>query len=188
MKRLLYSLVIGLVIAGIVHIVVILIIPSYAARDAWTKLATAGGSWQFTVVAQGNQSQSILPLVDPSFSIAACRYDLSEAPLQVTAEGELAFWSVAIFDRRGNNIFSFNDRTAVEGQLSLLVMNPVQRARLRKDAPDLAKDAVVVETSVNRGFVLIRALVEDESWRGTVERFLRDAKCERFVIEAEAQG
>ena len=185
MKRLAYILALIVVLTGIVHILIVLLVPSYAAKDAWAKLETVGEPWKFSTVSQPGGTGSILPLVDPSFGVAACRYDLSEAPLIVTAGGSLPFWSVAIFDRQGQNIYSFNDRTAVERQLFLIVVDPVQMAQLRKNPPEETERAVLVESTVKQGFVLIRALQEDESWSPIVQKFLQDAECERFVIEEQ---
>ena len=39
MLRLLYALLVGIVGAGIVHIVVLLLVPSYSERDAWSRLS-----------------------------------------------------------------------------------------------------------------------------------------------------
>ncbi|MEP1206712.1 MAG: DUF1254 domain-containing protein [Rhizobiaceae bacterium] len=181
MKRSIYALSVAFVLAGIVHILIILLIPNYAAKDAWTKLEKVAGLWEFSVVAQPGGRNDTLPLVDPAFGTAACRYDLSDAPALVSAEGQLPFWSIAIFDRQGRNIYSFNDRTAVERQLSLLVVNPVQMAQIRKNPPAESDRAVLVETSVSQGFVLIRALREDRSWANTVRQFLNSAKCEKYL-------
>ena len=117
MRRLIYAGVVGLVLAGIVHITIVLLIPSYAAKDAWAKLAQRGSPWEFSLVSEPGRLNSDLPNVDPAFGIAACRFDLSQSALRVTADGDLPFWSVAIFDRKGRNIYSFNDRTAIERQL-----------------------------------------------------------------------
>ena len=132
MSRLFYLTLVGLVLAGIVHLLIILLIPSYATKDAWTRLAARSGVWSFTPVASPEVPVSVLPLVDPAFRMAACRFDLREAPLKLASDGVAPFWSVAIFDRQGRNIYSFNDRTAIERRLSALVVNPVQMARLRR--------------------------------------------------------
>jgi len=181
MKRSIYVLALAFVLAGIVHILIILLIPNYAAKDAWTKLERVAGLWEFSIVAEPGGRNDTLPLVDPAFGTAACRYDLTEAPLLVSADGQLPFWSIAIFDRQGRNIYSFNDRTAIERQLSLLVVNPVQMAQIRKNPPPDTDKAVMVETDTSQGFVLIRALQEDRSWFPTVRRFLTTAKCERYL-------
>ena len=188
MKRSFYVLSVAFVLAGIVHILIILLIPNFAAKDAWAKLEQIAGPWKFTIVAEPGGREGVLPIVDPAFGTAACRYDLNEAPVRVTAEGQLPFWSIAIFDRQGRNIYSFNDRTAIERRLSLLVINPVQMAQLRRNPPPDSDKAVLVETDKGEGFVLIRALQQNQSWAPQVRNFLTSAKCERYLRYATPQS
>ncbi len=187
MRRLAYLGSLTLVFAGIMHILIILLIPSYAAQDAWTKLEERGELWRFSTVAlPGGANTSKLPSIDPAFGIAACRFDLSEAPLIVETSGDLPFWSVAIFDRKGRNIYSFNDRTAIERRLSLIVVDPVQMAQLRKNPSEDTERAVLIEADVKQGFILIRALQQDQSWAPVVRQFLSDATCQRYEFPDEA--
>ncbi|MEO1397441.1 MAG: DUF1254 domain-containing protein [Pseudomonadota bacterium] len=185
MSRLFYLTLVSLVLAGIVHLLIILLIPSYATKDAWTRLAERSGIWSFTPVASPDLPVSVLPLVDPAFRMSACRFDLSEAPLRLASDGFAPFWSVAIFDRQGRNIYSFNDRTAIERRLSALVVNPVQMARLRKNPPPDAESAVLVETESSEGFVVVRVLQSDPSWTEETSSFLRSAVCERYVLPTD---
>lgn len=185
MKRFIYATLVGLVLAGIVHILIILLIPSYAAKDAWATLAQKSEPWTFNIVANAGAARSELPLVDPTFGVTACRFNLGEAPLSVRAIGEAPFWSVAIFDRRGQNIYSFNDRTAIERSLFLIVVNSVQMAQLRKSPPEDSEKAVLVQADIKEGFVLIRALQPDASWSTAVSSFLSSARCDRYLELAE---
>ncbi|MEE9314645.1 MAG: DUF1254 domain-containing protein [Rhizobiaceae bacterium] len=185
MKRLFYTSLIGVVLAGIVHLLIIFLIPSYATKDAWATLEQIGEPWKFTIVALPGQSESILPLVDPTFGVAACRFDLEKAPLSVESIGDLPFWSVAVFDRQGRNIYSFNDRTSIDRHLFLIVVNSVQMAQLRKNPPDEIEKAVLTLSDSNEGFVLIRALQPDGSWKEKLNQFLSKAKCEQFNILEE---
>lgn len=181
MKRTIYILSLALVLAGIVHILIILLIPNYAEKDAWARLAQVAQPWEFKLVSTPGNEKTILPSVDPAFGMAACRYDLAQAPLRVIAEGQLPFWSVAIFDRQGRNIYSLNDRTAIERKLSLLVVNPVQMAQFRKNPPPEAQTAVLVETAAEQGFVIVRALQQNPGWSGEVSKFLSTARCEQYA-------
>ncbi len=181
MKPPLVSIAAGLVLAGIIHISIILLVPNFASQDAWTKLKSAGPEWQFSRLnSAGQKNSNLLSSIDPLFQISACRYSLTNSALQIEAFGDLPFWSVAIFDRFGKNIYSFNNRTAIDRKLNLLVVSPVQMSLLRQDLPDLIKKAIVVESNADAGFVLIRALQADPTWETIVDNFLGEAKCERF--------
>ncbi len=183
MKRMIYNIVIGLVLAGIVHISIVLLIPSQASMDAWSKLESTGPSWKFhRVTSSANNENQLLSSIDPLFQIAACRFSLQEAPLKVHGLEKLPFWSVAVFDRLGKNVYSFNNRTAIKQKLNLLVVNPVQMAILRQDPPDDVKEAIVVESDIGIGFVLLRALQSDLTWAPAVDQFLKQTSCQKFEL------
>ncbi len=182
MRRAAYLVAVMLVVAGIVHISIVLLIPSYASRDAWSKLSEGAGQWSFNVIARPDQTKSAIPELDSALGVAACLFDLSEGPVRVEAEGDLPFWSVAVFDRRGQNIYSFNDRTAIERRLLMAVVSPTQRALLRKNPIEEFEQAVIIEADAPRGFILLRALQNDSSWNEKIERFLAEASCEKFEL------
>ncbi|TGV75985.1 DUF1254 domain-containing protein, partial [Mesorhizobium sp. M00.F.Ca.ET.149.01.1.1] len=48
MRRLLHALILGLLGAGIVHIVVLFLVPEFSERDAWSRLAMASDLYKMT--------------------------------------------------------------------------------------------------------------------------------------------
>ena len=181
MRSAIYSIIAGIVIAGIVHIVIILAIPIYATHDAWGQLETKDEMWKFTsVTGNGISKPDLLPLIDPHFRVVACRFSLKDSAVRIRTTGDLPFWSVAVFDRFGKNVYSFNDRTAVDRILDLVVVNPAQMAVIRQELPDSLEKSVLVEAEIDRGFVLIRALSPDDSWKARLDGFLSSATCQRF--------
>lgn len=180
-----------LVVAGIVHIAVVMLVPAQAKRDAFSRLNAFAPSWKFTRIA-GPNTPVRLPALDPRFGVVACPFDLSRAPLSVRAEGEVPFWSVSVYDRRGRSVYSFNDRSfaglATEGRLDIAVVTPVQRARLREAAPEAIDDAILVPVSAREGFVLMRAYAPDDTWWPAIDAFLKDAVCERLEMAESADG
>jgi uncharacterized membrane protein len=87
------------------------------------------------------------------------------------------FWSVSVYDRNGQNIYSFNDRSAEKGVLDAVILSPAQMIAVRKDLPEDLAGAVFVETPTDRGIAVIRAFVPDDSWKPDVARFLGQASC-----------
>ncbi len=167
--------------AGIVHISVILLVPALASQDAWSKLIKAGPMWQFVRVNSNALTRdSQLSAVDPLFQIAACRYSLESGSLSIRAYGDLPFWSVAVFDRYGEIIYSFNNRTAINRDINLLVVSPLQMLFLRQNPPESIEQAIIVETDIDQGFILIRVLQSDPSWVPAVDNFLGEASCENL--------
>jgi uncharacterized membrane protein len=177
MLRLAYALLLGLVGAGIVHIVVLFLLPHYTERDAWSQLSAASEFYTVTPIGGSAATTPLVRSVDPLFSAVACRFDLTDGVLHVTAPGRAPFWSMSVYDRNGQNIFSFNDRTASDGSVDFVVLTPVQTIEVRKALPEEFVDAVFVEADIDQGIVVVRAFVPDRTWRNAVAKFLDGMSC-----------
>ena len=132
MLRLFYVLLIGIIGAGIVHISVLLLLPQFSERDAWSSLAEAADFYKAVRIDAGDGSPPIVKAVDPLFHAAACRFDLDEGPVHLRAPGSVPFWSVSIYNRAGQNVYSFNDRATDKGALDFVVLTSEQMIEVRK--------------------------------------------------------
>jgi uncharacterized membrane protein len=177
MLRLAYALLLGLVGAGIVHIAVLFLLPYYTERDAWSQLSAASEFYAVTHIGGSAATTPLIRSVDPLFTAVACRFDLTDGVLHVKAPGRAPFWSMSVYDRNGQNIFSFNDRTASDGSVDFVVLTPVQTIEVRKALPEEFVDAVFVEADIDQGIVVVRAFVPDRTWRGAVANFLEGVSC-----------
>jgi uncharacterized membrane protein len=172
---LLYSLLVGLVGAAIVHIVIVMLVPVLSDRDAHAKLAAA--ALPFSVVRVSAGPEGLLAGGDPLFEAVACRFELSGAILHVRGASGLLFWTASVYDSGGRNLFSLNDRTAGEA-LDLVVAAPVQMIELRKALPPEFANSVLVESDSTDGFVVIRGFVPDASWQPIVIEALEALACD----------
>lgn len=177
MRRLVHALLLGLLGAGIVHIAVLLLIPQMSERDTWSRLAAAADLYTITPLEAERGGTPVVKSVDPLFRAVACRFDLDNGMAQIKAPGKVPFWSVSIYDRKGHNVYSFNDRSAEKGVLDTVVLTPAQMIAVRKDLPVDLVGSVFVETDAKQGIAVIRAFVPDDSWKPGVERFLAQASC-----------
>lgn len=176
MTRLLYAIVVGLVGAGVVHAVVLLLLPHYSARDAWARLSGSADFYRFTRMS-GEDEPPVIRGIDPFFDAVACRFDLSEGVVHVEAPGHVPFWSVSVYDRRGQNIYSLNDRAQTLGDLDLVLVTPSQMIELRKDVPKEFEKSVFVEADVGQGIIAVRSFVPDAPWKKSVAGYLDNAQC-----------
>lgn len=167
----------GVLLGGIIHIAVVFLVPYYANRDAWAQMDRFGADDQFHVVPLPEAGAEPLTSLDPRMLHAVCRFSLEDGPVRVTAALTEDFWSVAIFDRRGRNVYSLNNRSAEGSQLDLAVITPVQMALLRQDPPSSLDTTIVVEIPLSDGFVLLRVFVADESEVSAARELLQEADC-----------
>jgi uncharacterized membrane protein len=170
-----YALLVGLVGAGIVHIVILLLVPQLAERNAWARFAVIS-SPNRTVLVEGEVRQA-LNAADPAFQAAACRFDLSSGPVQVTAQGKVPFWSASVYDRGGRNLYSLNDRSGGGGALDLVMLTPEQMTAVRQGLPEAFTRSVFVEVPDGEGMLVVRAFASDSSFEPAAADFLRRMRC-----------
>jgi uncharacterized membrane protein len=177
MAKLLYALAVAIVGAGIVHIAILLMLPAFSERDAWSKLTDLSDDYTVTRVAGPPGQPAVLQSSDPFFNAVACRFDLTNGVTHLTGQGAVPFWSASVYDRNGQNIYSFNDRTAAEGALDFVIATPLQMTEVRKDLPPNFKSSVFVEADIDEGIVVIRTFVADESWKRVITAWLDSLSC-----------
>ena len=112
MRRTLLFALGGLLLGGIIHIAVVFMIPLFANRDAWAQMKQFGRDGKFHQLPIPEAGSEPLASLDPRMIYSVCRFSLGQGPVRITASLPEDFWSVAIFDRRGRNIYSLNDRSA----------------------------------------------------------------------------
>jgi uncharacterized membrane protein len=100
--------------------------------------------------------------------------------VHVTSENQPPFWSVSIYNRRGENIFSLNDRIATERSLDILVLTPLQLVEVKKDPPEEVANSVFAEAAIDEGFMVLRAFVPDASFEAQVRQFIKGSNCEQI--------
>jgi uncharacterized membrane protein len=177
MKRTILFAIGGILLGGIIHIAVVFMVPYYANRDAWAQMDTFGPDDEFHILPLTEAGAEPLTSLDPRMLHAVCRFSLSSGPVRITATLPDEFWSIAIFDRRGRNVYSLNDRSAEHTRLDLAVITPVQMAQLRQDPPESLETAIVIELPLSEGFALLRVFVPDETELGAATNALRTADC-----------
>jgi uncharacterized membrane protein len=148
-----------LFVAGIVHIVSILLMPNFAQKDAYALLGgtTAG----VELLPEANARQSI-PYQDPTAILGVCRYDLDKGPTRVrSAVNQDVLVTISFHDRTGRIFYSTTDRAALRGRIEILILDAQQLDALEAGDPeDQAPQELRLVAPTRTGFVLIRSLNE----------------------------
>lgn len=188
MGKLFLAVMIGVVAAGLIHIAVIFTMPDVARRNGWSRLADIGEPERvvrveaLTANSDPETTVSETPtgdfaFVDPAFITAACRFSLAGGPVRIHALQENnAFWSASIYNRRGDNLYSINDRSAVDNAFDLMVGTREQLVD-RSASEDAPATQIPVEVDMAEGYMTIRVLVDEESKRPGVDDFVASIRC-----------
>ena len=167
----------GVLLGGVIHVAVVFMVPYYASNDAWAQMKQFGRDGQFNLLPPPQAGAEPVASLDPRMLHAVCRFSLADGPVRIQAALPGEFWSVAIFDRRGRNLYSLNDRSAERSRLDLAILTPVQIAQLRQDPPASLETAIVLQLPIEAGFSLLRVFVPDESGLATAAASLNAADC-----------
>jgi uncharacterized membrane protein len=177
MRRAIFIALAAIILAGIIHISTVFLVPLYASKDAWAQMRQFGRNGQFHSLPVPEAGAEPLAALDPRMIYSVCRFSLAQGPVRITASLPDDFWSIAIFDRRGRNVYSLNDRSAERSKLDMAIVTPVQMAQLRQDPPASLETAIVVELPIENGFALVRVFVADESLLTSSISALATADC-----------
>jgi len=174
-----YYLILTFLGAVIVHICVLLLISTYAGSPIMARLETEGAAGQFFALAEDNP---ITLRLDPAFRLSACHFDLDDGPVHLTAQGDVPFWSLSLYDRDGSNLYSINSRVMTGGQLDLVVGQPIQMMDYRVNTTQTEGQGgnILTQYDIRRGFVMLRAYSPSSDWEPYVAEFLRSARCAKI--------
>ncbi|MDK1375587.1 MULTISPECIES: DUF1254 domain-containing protein [unclassified Sinorhizobium] len=179
MRSTLFAILVGLFGAALLHIIIVLALPQFTGRDAYTRvLGLLEMDSFFPLTAEPGVTG--LDNSDPYLRTAVCSFSIAEAPARFIARGAVPFWSLSVFDSNSNEVFSMNDHTAVNGSLDLVVATPIQLVELRKSPPETLAQSIMIEMKDDEGYAVLRALAPLDSFEEQVRNFLTESSCEPF--------
>lgn len=172
----------GLLLGVAVHILSVFALPRLAPDDARSRLAGVTEVNRLTTLS--GRGAVVLPLADPAFETAVCRFDLSAGPLHVRAPVTPHYTAIALYTATGIAFGAINDRAATRRTLDLFVVTQAQRRELSTDEDETAADNLILVSPTTEGFVLIRALAVQPSLAPIVrEQLAAQSLCEILTPE-----
>ncbi|MGU9979252.1 DUF1254 domain-containing protein [Phreatobacter sp. HK31-P] len=172
----------GLLLGVAVHILSVFALPRLAPQDARSRLADVTTVNRVTTLS--GRSEVVLPLADPAFETAVCRFDLTAGALHVRAPVTPHYTAIALYTSTGIAFGAINDRAATRRTLDLFVVTQAQRRELSTDEEDTAADNLILVSPTVEGFVLIRALAVQPSLAPIIrEQLASQSLCEILTPE-----
>lgn len=181
MIRWLLWLLAGLLLGGIVHIATVLYLPNTATQNAYARVSAMAPVNRVVPLPMPSPDKSILPLMDPAFAAAVCRYDLTDGPLSLTTPVSPAYTSVTFYTNKDVAYYAINDRAAGRRTIELELMTSAQRAQLPDDEEVAAADRLIVESPSRTGLIVLRALAAEPGMMPAAIGALSGARCVRVA-------
>jgi len=146
----------GLLLGGLIHLVVVLTLPSLAEETVWDRIGTLEAENRIVVmppVEAGGENPFGL---DPLIIYGICQVDLSTGPAYMNGVLPDAFWSVAVYDRDGTVIYSTTNRDGIGTTLDLGIFNAAQTRLLAQQEIDINEGLLIVESPSDPLFITVR--------------------------------
>jgi uncharacterized membrane protein len=168
----------GVLLGGVVHLATVLLLPSMATKDAYSRLAPLTPVNKVVPVPAPSPDKATMPFMDPAFAMAVCRYDLTDAPLKFSVPISQAYTSVSFYTRSDIAYYAINDRAAGRRVIELDLMTTDQHNDLPDNEEITAADRLIVESPTNTGLIVIKALAAEPGLLASAQTLLASAKCQ----------
>jgi uncharacterized membrane protein len=171
MRTWLIRIVATLILAAVFHLLTVRVFPT-GVMAALSLRSKDMGLRPNTFYHAPRIAAGIEAVVNPSPDLlySVCAYDVSKAPLRITAEVPDTYWSLSCFASNTDNFFVINDRQIRSNPVGILLVRP------GRPYPNPG-NALVVVSPTTRGAVLIRMLITDEAKINDLIRIQRQAFC-----------
>ncbi|WP_371420496.1 DUF1254 domain-containing protein [Tardiphaga sp.] len=177
MIRLLFALIAGVVLGGIVHLVSVLALPRIATQDAYSRLAAVTKENAVTTLPQTEPSNALLPFMDPAFAMAVCRYDLSKGPIKLTVPVSQSYTSVSFYTRSDVAYYAINDRSAGRRVIELDLMTEAQHEALPEEEDVTSADRLIIDSPTATGLIVLKALAAEPGLMAQAQASLAASNC-----------
>jgi uncharacterized membrane protein len=189
MIRLLFAIIAGVLLGGVVHLVSVLALPRIATQDAYSRLTPLTKLNTVTALPLADPNNAPMPFMDPAFAIAVCRYDLSAGPIKLAVPVSQAYTSVSFYTRNDVAYYAINDRSAGRRVIELDLMTEAQHAELPEDEDVTAADRLIIDSPTATGLIVLKALAPEPGLMVQARATLAASSCkvqtEQPVKQAE---
>jgi uncharacterized membrane protein len=167
----------GVLLGGIVHLATVLLLPSMATQDAYSRLSPMTPVNVVTAIPPPSPEKAVMPFMDPAFAVSVCRYDISDGPLKFSVPVSQAYTSVSFYTRTDVAYYAINDRAAGRRMIELDLMTTEQRNDLPENEEITAADRLIVESPTTTGLIVIKSLAPEPGLLQAARSALAAAQC-----------
>ena len=185
MIRLAFTIVAGVVLGLVVHLVSVLALPRIATQDAYSRLTPMTKLNGVTQLPLADPQTSPMPFMDPAFALAICRYDLSGGPIKLTVPVSQAYTSVSFYTRNEIAYYAINDRSAGKKVIELDLMTEAQHNALPEDEEITAADRLIIDSPGTTGLIVMKALAPEPGLMPQAQASLAASSCK---VQTEPQA
>ena len=177
MIRLVFTIIAGVLLGGVVHLVSVLALPRIGNEDAYSRLTPITKLNAVTQLPAADPSNRLMPYLDPAIAVAVCRYDLSDGPIKLSVPVSQAYTSVSFYTRNDLAYYAINDRSAGKKVIELDLMTEAQHNELPEDEDVTAADRLIIDSPSATGLIVLKALAPEPGLMAQARASLAASSC-----------
>jgi uncharacterized membrane protein len=177
MIRIFFTLIGGVVLGLVVHLVSVLALPRIATQDAYSRLEPITKLNAVSPLPPAEPNNAPMPYLDPAFAMAVCRYDLSGGPIKLAVPVSQAYTSVSFYTRSEIAYYAINDRSAGRRVIELDLMTEAQHAELPEEEDVTSADRLIIDSPTATGLIVLKALAPEPGLMPQAQASLAAATC-----------
>lgn len=171
MRRWLLRTVVTLLLAAVFHVLTVVVFPrAVMVALAWKAKDQNLSNNVFYHQPRVTADARTVVRPSPDLLYSACAYDVSKAPLRISASVPDTYWSLSFFASNTDNFFVINDQEVKANQADILLVGPGMSYKNPGNAQ-------VVMSPSDRGVAIIRILITDENRIEELTKIQRQASC-----------
>ena len=183
MIRWLFTILAGVLLGGVVHLVSVLALPRIATEDAYSRLTPVTKLNAISQLPPADPANTLMPYLDPAFAVAVCRYDLSGGSIKLRVPVSQAYTSVSFYTRNDVAYYAINDRSAGKKVIELDLMTEAQHNELPEDEDVTAADRLIIDSPTATGLIVMKALAPEPGLMPQAQASLAASSC---AVQTEA--
>ena len=188
MIRLVFTIVAGVLLGLVVHLVSVLALPKIATQDAYSRLTPLTKLNAVTQLPPAGPTSTLMPYIDPAFAVAICRYDLGSGPIHLKVPVSQAYTSVSFYTRNELAYYAINDRSAGKKVIELDLMTEAQHNDLPEDEDVTAADRLIIDSPTATGLIVTKALAPEPGLMPQAQASLAASSCSVQTGQAAKQA
>ncbi len=166
--------------------------PYVSKGDAWGRLERTSKINQLTILPDASSSHRPFAFMAPDVLYAACRYELTDGPLQFRSPLPNDLWSIALYNRYGENYYLISGRDVQSNLVNLLVVNDKTIDNEKQEEQNIAQSGnntqrdITISAPSKTGMIVIRAPVPTPAFYSEVSALLTKAYCRPISFAQQA--
>jgi uncharacterized membrane protein len=165
-----------------VHLTYVLFVPNLEMNRIMAAASANHGANRFLVLDEVEATQ-VLGQQSLAFVQGICVLDLRSGPVLVTLDTPASYWMANVYSRKGDNIYSLNDRQVSEVPFSIVVERKKGSLfSFESEEPPPEDAAFRVSTGDSSGLFVVRVFVQDPAYRQRITRTLERSSCKQASV------